>query len=191
MTSRRIALFGGSFDPVHLGHLEIARRAKESVGLDEVRFLPCRLSPHKLDHPPGPARHRVAMLGIALAGHSWAVIDEFELRAEGPSYSHRTVAHFRAAFPEAQLCWIVGADQWRALPTWKNPEYLAEHLEFLVFARGETPEPRPGWRMRVITGEHPASSSAIREALARGEDPDDLLPDGVPDYIRHHGLYRT
>jgi len=190
MTPRRIALFGGSFDPVHLGHLEIARRAKEEARLDEVRFLPCRLSPHKLGRPPAPARHRVAMLEITLAGKPWALIDDFELRAEEPSYSHRTVAHFRAGFPDARLFWIVGGDQWRTLPTWKNPEYLAENLEFLAFARRESPRPRPGWRMRAVAGEHPASSSAIRDALARGDEPHDLLPPGVPEYIRRHGLYR-
>lgn len=191
MTFRQIALFGGSFDPVHCGHLEIARRARESLGLDQIRFIPCRLSPHKRDEPPAPAHHRVAMLKIALAHVPRTVLDEVELRGDGPSYSYHTVAHFRAAYPDTTLFWILGSDQWKSLPSWKNAEFLAENLEFLVFTRDERPpRSRPGWQMRHLRGEHPASSSAIRDALAQGRDPGESLPSGVAEYIHAHALYQ-
>lgn len=184
-----LALFGGSFDPVHRGHLEIARRAVDALELDEVRFLPCRLSPHKLDHPPSPGDHRLAMLRLATAGLPWAVVDDFELRAPPPSYSSRTVREMRRRHPGTRLFWIVGADQWRSLPTWREPETLAAELEFIVFARDGRPEPREGWRMHHIAGDHPASSSAIREAVRAGRDVSAWLPEGVGDYIRAHRLY--
>lgn len=185
----RIALFGGSFDPVHLGHLEIARRAVEALALDQVRFLPCHRSPHKDGAPAAPAAQRLAMLELATRGLPWAVVDDFELRSPPPSYSIHTARHMRTLFPGARLFWIVGRDQWDALPRWKDPGELARLLEFVVFSRDGAPEPRPGWRMHPVSGTHPASATAIREALHRGDPPPPWLPEPVLDHILRHRLY--
>lgn len=184
----RIALFGGSFDPVHEGHLEIARRAVEALALDQVRFLPARRSPHKEQGPQASDDERLAMLKLALRGQDWAVVDDFDLRCPPPSYSVRTARHMRSAFPAARLFWIVGLDQWEALPRWRDPDALAELLEFIVFSRDGDPRPRDGWRMHLVRGTHPASATAIREALQRGEAPS-WLPDDVLDYIHRRRLY--
>ncbi|MCH7225569.1 nicotinate (nicotinamide) nucleotide adenylyltransferase [Haloferula sp. A504] len=184
-----IALFGGSFDPVHLGHLEIARRSVEATGLDQVRFLPCRQSPHKKAAPGASDQDRLRMLEIAVADLPWAVVDDFDLRSPAPSYSVRTVLHMRQEFPDARLFWIVGLDQWLALPQWRDPEILAAHLEFLVFSREGVPVPRPGWRMQRVAGDHPASATRIREALRQGDEIPPWLPQGVLDYVRRHRLY--
>lgn len=186
---RSMALFGGSFDPVHLGHLEIARRSVEAMELDQVRFLPCRQSPHKDAAPGASDTDRLEMLKIAVAGLPWAVVDDFDLRSPPPSYSVRTVLHMREQFPDSRLFWIVGLDQWRALPQWREPDALAEHLEFLVFSRDGEPMSRPGWRMHPIAGEHPASATRIRQALREGPQVPPWLPEGVLDYIREHQLY--
>ncbi len=185
----RLGLFGGTFDPVHLGHLEIARLAAGEMALDEVRFLPCRRSPHKDEAPGAGDADRLAMLEIALRGLDGLVVDDFELRSPPPSWSIRTVRHMRATFPAAKLFWIVGLDQWDALPRWREPEALAELLEFIVFSRDGEPEPRPGWRMHHVRGTHPASSTAIREALREGRPVPPWLPQGVLDHIRNHRLY--
>lgn len=186
---RSIALFGGSFDPVHLGHLEIARRSVEAMALDQVRFLPCRRSPHKQAAPGASDSDRLKMLRIAVADLPWAVVDDFDLRSPPPSYSVRTVLHMRERFPDARLFWIVGLDQWLALPQWRDPEILAGQLEFLVFSREGVPLPRPGWRMHRVAGDHPASATRIREALKQGDELPPWLPEGVLDYVRKHRLY--
>lgn len=187
----RIALFGGSFDPVHLGHIEIARQAVELLELDEVRFIPCRISPHKLGHPPAPAEARLEMLRTALANYPWASIDDSELHAPPPSYSYKTAARIQLEQPLARLFWLLGTDQWEALPGWQEPEKLAETLEFIVFTREVLPIPREGWRMQTIHGHHPASSSAIREGVRSGGIPSGWLPPGVKSLIEHHQLYRS
>lgn len=187
---RRLALFGGSFDPVHLGHLAIARRSVQALALDEVRFLPCRRSPHKETRPGASDADRLAMLEIATSGLPWARVDDFELRSPPPSYSVRTVRHMQEVFPGARLFWILGRDQWQALPRWREPESLARMLEFIVFSRDGAPEPRPGWRMHPVPGTHPASSTALRDNLAAGKTPHDWLPQGVLDYIHDHQIYR-
>ncbi len=186
---RRIALFGGTFDPVHLGHLHLADLARQSLGLDEVRFLPCLISPHKTGTSPASPADRLEMLRLATSHLPWAVVDGYELEKNGPSFSFETAATMAARFPEARLFWIMGGDQWDALPRWKNPEILARHVEFIVLARGTPPPPREGYRLHLIQGEHPASATAIRETIAGGDRELPWLPASVSDYIRRHGLY--
>jgi len=186
---RRIALFGGTFDPIHLGHLEIATRAREAMALDEVRFLPCRTSPHKIGVASAPPDDRLEMVRLATRGLAWATVDDFDLRSPPPSYSYLTAEEMARRFPGARLFWIMGADQWRALPAWKHPERLAELVEFIVFSRDGAPEPHPAWRMHHLQGTHPASATAIRHELAAGGTADQWLPHEVVDFIRKKELY--
>ena len=187
---RRIALFGGTFDPIHLGHLEIATRAREAMSLDEVRFLPCHTSPHKIGVASAPAGDRLEMVRLATHGLPWAVVDDFDLRSPPPSYSYLTAGEMARRFPGARLFWIMGADQWRALPSWKNPDQLAELVEFIVFSRDGAPEPHPAWRMQHLQGTHPASATSIRRDLAAGTSSNDWLAPAVADFIRERGLYK-
>lgn len=187
----RIALFGGSFDPIHLGHLGIASRAREALELDEVRFLPCRQSPHKEGPPAAPDAERVRMIELALEPYSWARPDFRELEAPPPSYSADSVRAIRAELPDARLFWILGLDQWQALPRWREPDFLARELEFIVFSRHGDPRPRDGWTMTPVSGTHPASSSEIRRRIAAGRDVSDWLPAAVAEHIHRTGLYRN
>ena len=186
---RKIALFGGTFDPVHLGHLHLADIARKSLALDEVRFLPCRISPHKTGTTPTPASDRLEMLRLATTGLPWAVVDDLEVKRDGPSFSYQTAAALAARFPQASLFWIMGSDQWDALPRWEQPERLAELVEFIVFARGNQPLPRMGYVLHVIEDGHPASATAIREALACGASAHPWLAPAVTGWIAQHQLY--
>lgn len=186
---RRIALFGGTFDPIHLGHLEIARRAKDLLELDEVRFLPCHTSPHKVGVASAPAEDRLAMVRLATRELPWAVVDDHDLSRPPPSYSYETADEMARRFPGARLFWLMGADQWRALPRWKHPERLAELVEFIVFSRDGEPEPHAGWTMHFLAGTHPASATTIRAALAAGKVDLPWLDPVVAAHVRQRGLY--
>ena len=168
----------------------MARAATAACGLDAVVFVPCRESPLKGRLPGADGRHRAAMLRELTGSEPWALVSEWELERPGPSYSWETVQHFRAAWPEAELHWIMGADQWAALERWARPEVLRNELTFVVFARdGEQSRPRDGWRLRVVHGEWPVSSTAVREALGTGRGTDGLLAPETAAYVRRHGLY--
>jgi nicotinate-nucleotide adenylyltransferase len=186
----QIALFGGTFDPVHLGHLHLATLAHAALLLDEVRFLPCRISPHKPGQTPTPAADRLEMLELATAGLPWAVVDDFELRRDGPSFSYATAEAMRAKFPAARLFWIMGGDQWQALPQWRHPQRLAACVEFIVFARGVQPLPRTGYVMHALDGSHPASATAIRDAFANGQATHPWLDPAVAAWLVRRGLYQ-
>ncbi len=188
---RRIALFGGTFDPIHLGHVEIARRAKDLLELDEIRFLPCHTSPHKVGVASAPAADRLEMARLATQGLPWAVVDDFDLSRPPPSYSYETAEEMARRFPGTRLFWLMGADQWRALPRWKEPERLAKRVEFIVFARDGEPEPHSGWAMHFLTGTHPASATAIRQALAEGRTGIPWLDPEVEGFIRRRRLYTS
>ncbi len=189
--SRRIALFGGTFDPVHLGHIRIAEAARNALSLDEVRFIPCRVSPHKLAGPPTNAADRVEMLRIATRDMPWAVVDDCETRHEGPSYSWKTADEMAARFPAARLFWIMGNDQWKALSTWARPDRLASTVEFIVCTRDTAPESREGYVMHAVQMHHPASATAIRQAIAVGQTKHPWLDPVVAEWIEKHGLYHA
>lgn len=188
--TRKIGLFGGTFDPVHRGHTHLAECAMKELLLDEVRFLPCRISPHKLGRVPASAADRLQMLRLATAGLPWAVVDDFETLRDGPSFSYRTAEEMAREFPGCRLFWIMGTDQWKALESWVEPARLAACVEFIVFARGERPERRAGYRMHALEGSHPASATAIRDAIARGETDHPWLEPEVSRWISGHKIYQ-
>ena len=187
---QRLALFGGSFDPPHFAHLGIAAAAVEQCTLDQVIFIPCQISPLKGRAPGAAGTQRAAMLRLATAGLPWAAVSEWELGHPGPSYSWQTTEHFAAAHPGAELFWLMGEDQWRALERWARPDYLREHLTFIVFGRdGWNPEPRPGWRFHFLKGTWAGSSTEARALLAEGNSARGLLPPAVEAYAVRHRLY--
>ena len=190
--ARKIGIFGGSFDPVHRGHLELAGLAQEALGLDEVRFVPCQISPHKTGSLVTAGRHRCEMLRLATAGIPWAVVDDREIRQEGPSYSVLTAEALAAEFPAARMFWIMGGDQWESLLRWKSPEKLAALVEFIVLARGERPAARDPFRLHVVAGAHPASATEIRREISAGlagAAVRDWLHPEVAAWIARNGLY--
>lgn len=186
----KIALFGGTFDPPHLGHIHIAEAAVTACGLDQVIFLPCHQSPHKPNQPRASGPQRTEMLRLATSQFPWAKVSEWELQRAEPSLSWQTAEHFATEFPNANLYWLLGTDQWEALERWGRPERLAELLTFIVFPRaGKHPEPNPRFKAHFLTSEFPGSATAVRTALASALPAPDL-PLGVAAYIAEHGCYR-
>ena len=184
----RVALFGGSFDPVHLGHLGMAETAREAACLDRVVLVPCFVSPFK-DGTVASAEQRLEMLRIAIGerGGDWLDVTDWELRREKPSYSWETAEHFHSSSPETEWCWILGTDQWEEIERWAQPEKLRRLLHFLVLTRdGTMVRDRPRWRYTAIPFSHPASSTRIRADFAANRE---WLTPGVSAYCRETGLY--
>ena len=188
---KKICLFGGTFDPIHLGHCHIAQAAINDLALDEIIFLPCSQSPHKQGEKHASERHRLEMCNLAIAEVPSARVDDADLTAPEPCYSWRSAELMLKRYPDARLFWLMGTDQWQALPRWNQPDYLASLVEFIVFTRGEAPAPREGYRLHSIKGDHPASATKIRKSLHTQHEPavtDWLHPD-VLEYIKTYQLY--
>jgi nicotinate-nucleotide adenylyltransferase len=186
----RVALFGGSFDPVHRGHLFLAEQAVEACSLDRVVFLPCWKSPHKAGREISDSGDRVAMLEIATEGIDWAEVSRWEVEREEPSYSWMTAEYFAKELEDdAELFWIVGTDQWEVIETWAKPEVLARLLTFVVFPRGGVAEPKEGFRMVLVDASFDASSTEVRRRVGAGESCGELLEPGVEELIEERGLY--
>ena len=188
----RIGIFGGSFDPVHLGHQLVAQAAREELELDRVFFVPAAQSPFKPDRQLAPAKVRAAMLRLALAGKTWAEIDLQEIERGGVSYSIDTVSNFRTRFPKAELFYLIGADHVGQLPKWRNSAELARVATFVVIPRpGEEPvAPPQGFKLQWLRG-FPVtiSASEIRERVKRELPVEVLVGPVVAEAIRNNGLY--
>jgi nicotinate-nucleotide adenylyltransferase len=185
----RLALYGGTFDPVHHGHLILARDALEELKLDRVIFIPARLSPHKLATSPASAEIRREMLAAAIANEPAFVLDDSELGIEGPSFTIDTVEHIRAAQPEATLHYLIGADNVRDLHTWRRIDDLRQLVEFVVFGRHGKPQEGPG-AFRTLTRRVDISATEIRQRVARGQSIRYLVPEPVRSLIDAHHLYQ-
>jgi nicotinate-nucleotide adenylyltransferase len=189
--ARRIALFGGSFDPIHDGHVFIASEAQRQCRLDQVIFIPCWQSPHKPAREIAPSQHRLEMCRLATNGLPWAAVSDHELEQAQTSYSWKTARHFHDLWPDARLFWLLGVDQWRVIDAWERPNILAGLLTFIVFGRnGETPEPNPIFTSTFLRGRFDASATQVRQAVALNQTPQGTCP-AVSAYILDHQLYST
>lgn len=190
---QRVALFGGTFDPVHNGHLEVGERAVEALSLDRVIFLPCRQSPHKERETIASEQERLQLLKLATASLPWAEVCDWEYHQPSPSYSWRTAEVFQKKWPSAQLFWLMGWDQWKVLPSWNRFDYLAQLVEFIVHARnGQTGQEvsHPGACAHFVSGNHAASSSQIRALLASDSIlPKGWLPEQVMEFLTENSHY--
>ena len=185
---KKVGLFGGSFDPVHHGHLILARDAMESLGLDKVVFIPAGVSPHKLERPPARADLRVAMLEAAVAGVERFEVDRSEVERDGPSYTIETVRRLISRDPGTEFHYFIGDDNIPALDTWHEIDELRRLVRFVVLSRHGIDA---GAGVPVITRRVDISSSDIRNRVAAGLPVRYLLPDNVCDIIQRHGLYRN
>jgi nicotinate-nucleotide adenylyltransferase len=190
---KRIGLFGGSFDPVHLGHLLVAQAACEELSLERLFFIPAAQSPFKPASEPASGPVRLRMLRLALAGKSNYEIDDQEVSRGGISFTIDTVGEYSRRFPEAELFYLIGADHVPTLPKWREAEQLARLVRFVVIPRpGEVPASvPPPFRIEVLGGwPLKLSSSQIRARVQEGLPVDHLLPAGVGHVIHEAFLYR-
>jgi nicotinate-nucleotide adenylyltransferase len=189
---QRIGLFGGSFDPVHLGHLLVAQSAREELRLDRLFFILAARSPFKPGREPTPAQQRLRMLRLALAGWDWCEVDDQEIKRGGVSYTVETVRNYITGWPGAELFYLIGADHVSQLHKWRDAEELARLAKFVVIPRpGEASAslPPPFRGQRLAGFPIAASSSQIRERVKAGLPLEPLLPGAVAELIRNNGLY--
>lgn len=209
MTSR-VGLFGGTFDPIHVGHLRMAERALDAFGLDRIWFIPARIPPHKGTAGVSDPWHRYAMVALATADNPRLVPSALELRAEKTSYTIHTINRVRERLGEdIGLYFLMGTDSWREIETWKDHRELLARCNVVLLPRhGSAGLDGPGVPVTEVrdraplsaasgdpsvfilrTGEVTVSSTSVRERASRGESLEGLVPGAVEGYLRKQGLY--
>ncbi len=209
-----IALLGGTFDPIHLGHLRSAQELKEVLAADELKFIPCHRPPHRAS-PGVSSQQRLAMVELAIAGLDGLSVDDRELQRDQLSYTIDTLIALRREYGEqVVLCWLMGVDAFNHLDSWHRWQELLDYAHIIVMARPEaslvTQGPvaellarhkvaSPSQLLQQASGRvllqtltpYPISATAIRQALSQGQPVSQYLPDTVLDYIEQHQLYRS
>lgn len=183
-------MLGGSFDPIHHGHLVVAGIAREALGAAQVRLIPAGEQPFKVGQHSASADHRATMVELAVVDDPALVADRVEVDRVGPSYTVDTVRDIRRRFPEATLCLLLGSDAAALFRTWRDPDQIRAHAEVVVFARGGESVPE-GVADRVLTVPRiEISSTTVRSRVRSGQSVRYWVPDRVAQYIDRHGLYR-
>ncbi len=207
----RIALLGGTFDPIHCGHLDIARAARGALGLEEVWLVPSHVPPHRRP-PRASAAHRFAMTALAAQGEAGMLVSDIEMLDASPSYTAGTLAKLAdKGLKGASVCFITGADAFREIETWKDYPSILEACHFVVVSRPGVPasamrDDLPALASRMIDLPAPipdkpaillvdaptaeVSSTLVRQTLAEGGTIEGMVPAAVAGYIRKQALYR-
>lgn len=197
-TARRIGIYGGTFDPVHLAHLVLAEQCRDQARLDEIWFVPAHYPPHKMSVTITSPRQRREMLEFAIAGHEHFRISPVELDREGPSFTVDTLELLTSQHPDVEWSLLIGADSLHDFPTWRHPERITQLARMVVVNRGHEPLPdlqtyrnRFGdvWDVVTMPGLD-ISASEIRQRVQQGRTIRYLVPRAVEVYIHQHGLYR-
>ena len=199
----RIGIYGGTFNPPHIGHLRGAAQAIDALGLDRLILIPDRIAPHKQIPSGSPSpEQRLEMIRIAAKPYEKMEVSDLELRREGPSYSYITVQQIHEMYPDAKLYLLMGTDMFTSFLTWKNPEEILKYAALAVMSRGEKGEAAVieqqkrvieamGYEAVVIENRVTAISSTQLRRLLAFRCAGEFLPEGVLDYIRENRLYDT
>lgn len=207
-----VGILGGTFDPIHIGHLRPAIEARDALQLAEIRLIPNHIPPHRAS-PFCSSEQRLAMVALAAAENPGFVVDERELERDQPSYTIDTLIELRQALPDTPLCFLMGMDSLLSLPSWHRWQELLDYAHLVVSTR-------PGWlpdypaEVAKLVARHQSqdvtdlhrhrhgriwladnlpielSATRLRALLAAGQDPRYLLPPAVASYIQQQGLYR-
>lgn len=193
---RRLGVFGGTFDPPHVGHLALAECAREELALDRVLFVPAGTPPHKRTART-PAATRLAMTRLAVRGHRGFAVSDLEVRRAGPSYTADTLRALAAKWPRTRLVLLVGADMFGTLGRWREPRAIAALAEIAVAVRPGSRRPRAGAWARGGRGVRwlrnvplDVASRGVRARARAGRSLRFLVPDAVASYVARHRLYR-
>ena len=198
----RTGIFGGTFNPIHNGHLHIVEEFRRGLGLDRVLLIPTRVPPHKAAPDLASAGERFAMCRLAAQGKPWLELSDIEMRREGKSYTAETLEELSALYPQDQFYLLMGEDMFLTLGSWYRPETIFSLASVCTTPR--SPDGLDALRQKALeyTGqfqarcflEHipylPISSTQVRQAVARGEDISGLVPQAVATYMKERGLYR-
>ena len=205
MARIKIVLFGGTFDPIHLGHTVVAADAAEHIGAEKIVFIPAKRSPLKAFFPRAGDNDRLAMIALAIAGYENFQLSDWELKKPQPTYTLETVRKFQADYgSDTLIYWLIGADSIEELPHWYKIVDLIDTCNLSVMYRAGCNRPdftqfTAVWGPRRVeklqrsiikTPLIDISSTEIRERLSAGQDVNEMLHPSVADYIRRHGLYR-
>lgn len=186
----RLGIFGGTFDPPHIGHLIAAQAVHEQLGLDRVLFVPAGVPPHKRDEEITAGDLRLEMLRAAVPEDDRFEVSDVELERDGPSYTVDTLRRLRTDHPDAELFLAIGADQLSEFGSWKDPDEIAALATLVTFGRsGESPDAERWPAEKVDVPEVDLSSTLIRQRVADGRPIRYLVPPGVEKIIRVRGLY--
>jgi len=206
MAKRKIALFGGTFDPIHLGHASVAAEAMKHIGAEKLVFIPAKRSPLKGFSPCASDEDRFAMIALSIAENKNFELSDYELKGPEPSYTLQTVRQFQADYgSETSIYWLVGADSIDDLTYWYRIVELIDECNISAMCRAGCEPPNFAkfeaiWgcqrveklqRNVIQTSLIDISSTEIRDKLAQGLDVTDMLHPAVADYIRERGLYQT
>lgn len=184
----RIGIMGGTFDPIHNGHLILGRDALDALDLHALVFVPNCRSPHKLAALAAPAELRAAMVRAAIEGEEGLEMDEVEILRGGASFAIDTVLHLRDLNPGADIFYLIGEDNLAELHTWRRVDELHHLVQWVVMARGADGPPHPYITLRQRRID--ISATEIRGRIAKGQSIRYLVPDKVREIIENHQLYR-
>ena len=186
----RLGVFGGSFDPVHVGHLIVAEAAADILQLEKILFVPARVQPFKIGQHSASAEDRVAMLQLAIAENPRFSLDRREIERAGPSYTVDTLRELHSETPQDELFLLVGADAAWDLPRWHDAELLTQYANLIALSRPGLEI--PDFEMISEAVDVPAinlSATHIRQSISKGVSLRYLLPSAVLEYIESNGLY--
>ena len=196
----RIAVFGGSFDPVHIEHIRLAQAAKNELGLDKLFIVPAHAPPHKPWRTLAPDKTRLQLCRLAFSGIEGVEVSDYEIAQGGTSYTYLTCRYFREKYPNAEIFWLVGTDMLRDFPTWKNPQSILDCVTLAVCGRNETGEwweqeqaeffARFGKKLaRISYNGADISSTKLRVLAGAGMRLTPFVTEEVEKYIRETGVY--
>lgn len=187
----KIGILGGTFNPIHNGHLILAKEAKEKLKLDKVIFVPTNLAPHKENLDLAGAKVRLEMIKLAVAASNDFMVSDIEIKRGGRSYTIDTVGQLKNKYPADELYFLAGSDLLRYLDDWKDLSQIIKMVKFIVATRPGYPlEKIPSYIETIAINAADISAFGIRDCLKRNLPCRDLLPAGVFDYIKKKGLYK-
>lgn len=200
---RKIGIFGGSFDPIHQGHLNIAKSAYDEFGLDEVWFIPAGHSPNKDESGMTSAEMRADMVSLAIAPYSYFKLSRMEIEAKETSYTYLTLTRLKEQYPDNELFFIMGADSLDYFEQWRHPEIICEKATILTAVRDDMDiavieakiaalkELFPAEIYPIRGGRTEVSSTKLRQRIQNGQMDKEMIPKAVAAYIRENGIYAT
>jgi nicotinate-nucleotide adenylyltransferase len=193
---KKLGILGGTFDPIHVGHLVLAEQVREKLQLEQVIFIPCASPPHKTGHELSPAAQRFEMTELALKGNARLSVSDIELKREGLSYTVETLRKLRERHKDSEIYFLTGSDVLDEITTWREPEEIYRLAKIVIGVRPGFDQFDPQDRFAKksvivrITGVD-VSSTEIREKVRKGESIKYLVPSDVEEYIKRENLYTT